>query len=160
MTKIIITIAICSFFIACTGPFLTDDDLKTERASTESVKSQKIISENGTQYIIEKDIGVGSNYFFSCPVCSETFLFLTCNFDCNEKMEAVEWNKQTNAVAFLTKNSTRFKSGNRLILYQVTNNKPVKLLDTVKDVYKTFTFESNDFVYTLESGEVKKISLM
>ena len=157
MKNLIILVNICFLLIACKGPFLTDEDLTKESVSKETVKSQKIISENGTQYIIEKNIGVGNNYFFSCITCVETFLFLTCNFDCSEKMETIEWNKQQNAIVFLTKNSTRFQTKNRLILYKIVNDKPVKLLDTVKDVYKTFRFEGNKFVYVLEDGTEKTI---
>jgi hypothetical protein len=147
--------------VSCERTYITDEDLLNQKQYTGKVQRESKIIENGFLYVMEKDLGDGRNYFFNCPTCEESFLFLTCNVDCNEYVDKSEWNVKTNSFAFLVRSKfqTNFKTKNRLILYKVANNKPVKLLDTVKDVYKTFSFEGSDFVYTLEIGEIKKISL-
>ncbi len=158
----IAVITLIMTLVSCEKTYITDEDLLNQKQYDGKVQRESKIIENGLWYVMEKDVGEGRNYFFNCPTCEESFLFLTCNVDCNEYVDKSEWHIKTNSFAFLVRSKfqTNYKTKNRLILYKIVNNKPVKLIDTVKDVYKTFTFEGNDFVYTLENGEVKKINLM
>ena len=145
--------------LSCEGLLITDEILKDEKATSGTPKSELVLVENENYLLIEKDFGVGKNYFFRSVSGEETFLFLTCNWDCGEKLEVFLRSADQNYFAFLTKNSSRIKSGNRLILYQVIDNKPVELLDTVKEVYKTFRFEGKKFIYTLQDGTERSIEL-
>ncbi|MFN3784565.1 MAG: hypothetical protein ACK4R6_11630 [Spirosomataceae bacterium] len=148
--------------VSCEKNFVTDEELMNEDSPYNlKVKSTETILKNGTLELLAKDVGGGTNYFFKNSSSVEYFLFITCDLDCSQYIEKIEWDKINNCFSVLIreKYKTNFKTKNRLILYKIVCDVPMELLDTVSEVYTTFRFESNKFIYVLENGTEKSIVL-
>ena len=142
---------------------LSDEDLATLKPYGGNLQGVNTTLVNGKYRLVQQVYGWGDNYHFVVEGSpTDLFLFNVCTLDCNESLQKTDWDKYTNTFyVYITAKfkSGRFETQNRLILYQVKNDTPVKLLDTVKEVYKTFRFEDKKFIYTLQDGTERSIEL-
>ena len=156
--KFILLILQILFCLSCEGPFVLDEELIQEKEPRGKVISEDIVVQFDDAKVYSKNLNNwGRSYYLTNIDNVEKFLFYICEFDCNEKIQKYQFENEH--IAFLIKGSTRFRSKNRLILYRINKNESFELLDTVSEVYTTFRFESNKFIYVLENGTEKSIVL-
>jgi len=119
-------------FSSCESYDFDDDKVNLSQKGNPT----RIYSSSAQHFIIKEGGEVSgvynhdANYYFQNTENSEKQFVLNClHLDCNEKLDSVKWNSNSNYFTFFITESSRFKAGSRLTFYKITDGRANKLLD-------------------------------
>lgn len=143
-----------------------DFDLDTEMKLKEGTPF--VYSSFLEQKIIKKTGGVASeaqtsdaNYYYQFNNSLDRQFIIKCfHLDCNERMDKIKWSLKGDYFSFYIYNSTRYLSGNRLVLFKVSNKNANIILDIRDKTISNYYFVNDLFNFQFSnSNDTVKIKL-
>jgi len=150
-------------FSSCDMP---DFDIDTEMKLKEGTPF--VYSTFLEEKIIKKTGGIASeiqtsdaNYYYQFDNSSDRQFIIKCfHLDCNERMDKIKWSVNGDYFTFFIDKSTRYLSGNRLVLFKVSNKTANILLDIRDKKISNYFFENDLFKFQfLNTNDTVKIKL-
>jgi len=100
-----------------------------------------------------------ANYYFQYDSLSDRQFIIQClHLDCNERMDSIKWDKSGEYFTFHITESSRYLSGNRLVLFK-TSNKLAKRLIDIRDRNISDYFFENDLFYFVYADTNDTVSI-
>ena len=160
-TKLIIILL--AVFYGCDMPdFEKDTEMKLKEGTPfvySTYLNQKIIKKTGA---ISTDIQKhDANYYYQFDSESERQFIIKClHFDSNERLDTIKWSFSGDYFSFYIYNSTRYLSGNRLVLFKVSNKNANIILDIRDKTISNYYFVNDLFNFQFSnSNDTVKIKL-
>lgn len=146
---------------SCKIDQIQDSQLDAFGPWNKDYKSTSEVFSKDSNKIIEKYYELyGWNYYYLDNSNTESYLF-SSSIDATKKIKTVIFEPNGRSFAILAKGSKglNWKSGNRLVVYKLVNNKPIEILDTAQEEYIDIYFEKDDFVYVPKTGVAKCLKI-
>lgn len=102
-----------------------------------------------------------ANYYYQFDSLSERQFIIKCaHLDSNERLDTIKWSNSGDYFTFYIYNSTRYLSGNRLVIFKVSNKTANILLDIRDKKITSYFFENDLFKFQFSnSNDTVKIKL-